>query len=430
MTFNNLASDPQNWIKDGNTQSQYGTVPGYQPTDIAEFDGAYIPPGVSPDITWDYSPSISTMDVVNGYNGLQTVTGSMEMTGVDNGTSFFMDAASVFNQTISGIVKYDGNTTYTSFNWVAGGQGAKVEIAGGTTTIAGSRDYTENVGVQFNIDKGAKVKDDGYCPLNFTASNLVLTINGTMQVIFSGVGTGITQIQQQGQNVSDCYIDVSGGTLEYDGFAGYKDTFAIPVLVENGGNFNVTNVTDNGTGGYLIVKGYVTQTQKYSVYMTGSFSSVNLSKGSTLECDDDYRQDGGTLQNTDTTECVLQDGNTGNGTAIIAGGVVRIAVPTTTNVKLDINAKDVQFNGGLIVNVQGNGGKNDQLINKNGSISLGDASVLTVKDNPQPVQGDSWVIMAANSINGDFSSKNIIPVVAGLTYTSNMGQYTVALPKN
>jgi hypothetical protein len=239
--------------------------------------------------------------------------------------------------------------------------------------------------------------------------------------VYWGTGNGATLISS-GNQVTGNYIDVSGGKLEYYGSAGVEDTIAVPVLVDNNGNFTVTS----SGGGWLIVKGQVAQTKKYSVYMTAG--SVNLSNATTLECVDDYQQTSGTLQTTDASYCGLQDGPNGAlGTALISGGNL-VVNSSLGSGKFEVYANSLNFNGTLMVGITGNQtGVNGQLI-VSGNMNNQANSDLIVQLNGALANG-SWTIIASGGNNiAPFAKAGRPPGTSLAPNKPNAGDYQVTAP--
>jgi hypothetical protein len=427
------AADERNWYDQ--TQGKQGILaPGAGNSVI--FDGmttSQTPYDTSP-ITWTSSVTVASMTLENGYTAQQTINSGV---GIDlapaNGNALNMDGTSGLNLNLVDATStntINGTAVITNMN-VIGNPSAQFIINSGTTTMAdnpgaGNPAYTENLGVQLVVNKGATLKDLGYNALTFTASNLVTTIKGEMDVYY-GTGTGITLIQPQNQNVTGCYIDVTGGTLKYTGFTGVKDTFALPVLVENSGTFNVTTKSTS-SGGYLIVKGQVQATQKYSVYMTGTSSSVNLSNQTTLECDDDYKQDSGTLQTTDSSKCTLQDGPMGLlSTAVINGGSLVINGGASSG-NFTVTASNLTFAGTFKVGIQGDKSGQQGQLNVSGNMNLQGNNVLTVKINGQLNNGNWTIIDTGGNNIAQFAANTNPPTLTGNPNKPNAGDYQVTSP--
>jgi hypothetical protein len=424
---NNEASDPTNWYDQTIGQQLEAGQPGPGPSTPVILDGTpnSQTPNDSLPIIWDRNFTIASMTLQEGYTAQQTVYGgnTIEMDAAD-GFAFAEDANSNFKVILgaNSKVTYDGAATLENFN-IQGSATSLVLINSGTTTMAGSPGFTENLGAPLTINNGATLNYQSYNTLNLTLSNLVITVKGEMDAYW-GTGNGITLIQQDNQVTSD-YIDVTGGTLYYKGKASVEDTIAVPILVENSGNFTVTS----SSGGWLIVKGQVAQTQKYSVYMTSG--SVNLSQATTLECDDDYRQDAGTLQTTDSSNCGLQDGPTNAlSTAVIQGGALNINGGASSGI-LNVYAGNLDFAGTFKVGIQGNqSGQQGQLI-VSGNMNLQAGNVLSVSVNGQLNNGNWTIITTGGNNIADFT--NSINPAGGLALTGHNnkpqpGQYQVTSP--
>jgi hypothetical protein len=260
--------------------------------------------------------------------------------------------------------------------------------------------------VYFQISSGATLNDWGYNALVFGNNALQIYVAGEMDVKY---GNGATNTLIDKGVYSNDYINVVGGTLSYLGSAGVTNTFTVPVWVQNGGTFSVSVGGDPSSGGKLVVidgSNYMfPNNSKESVYMQDASSSVQLSFGYTLECDDDYYQAGGTLVTTDGSTCTLQDGSTGNGTANIVGDGLSIdsTGAGTGYGKLNVNATKLNFSGTLYVAIgtTQQGQSVNDLLNVTGTTNLQGAALHVTVNNAPPPQGSKWVIIQ------DGAGKNI-----------------------
>lgn len=299
----------------------------------------------------------------------------------------------------------DKDATITNMD-ATGGSSAWIDINGGTTVIAGGK-YTENLGVNLLIGSSATLNNQGQTTLTLTGDYLYIDVLGKMDV---NPSSGGMKLIDRGANTHDI-IDVTGGTLTYLETAGVKDTFNIPVRVQQGGAFIVSSNQLQTGNAKLIVTGSTQITLNRSVYLTGTGSTVQLSQGTILECDNDYYQDGGTLETMDTSKCTLWDGANGLGTATIVGGSVKINQPNTGGYgELDVQAQTLNFGAQLVVAIngtKGGPGQSDLLSVVGGTINLnaGNGSTLTVYiNNPPPQPKTQWTIIdTANLIQGNFA---------------------------
>jgi len=276
-----------------------------------------------------------------------------------------------------------------------------------------------------------------YNPLQLTANNLVITVYGEMDTYW-GTNNINTMISRGGPANANDYIDVSGGTLAYYGRQNITDMITVPIAVHGGGTLKVTVDPNSGKPlqGKLIVQFSNASTNNVSVYLAGSQSSVQLSNYDTLECDNGYRQDSGTLETMDSTSCSLQAGAgaVGAGTVTIAGGAVIINQPNTGGYgTLNVSAATLNSNGQLVVamdaskpNQQGN----CDLLNVSGTTNLGAASTLIVYVNNGPPQtnnnNNKWIIIqdGGGNITGNFAMPiTTVPQTNNLTPTVNNKQY-------
>ncbi len=402
------ASDARNWLKNNNAQLYGGTIPGNSSTDTAMLSGDF----TDQPIEWDYDAVFSTLEVQDDYNAWQTIDDGMELTGVDGGLSLSEDPGTPsgfvakqaaqpmagagptqLNQTLKSNVKVDGDQGITNWNLTTSGGNFQYIINGGTTSLGSASGYTDSIGATITINAGATLLEYSFSPIEFTAANVPININtgGTMTVYYS-YDTGSTILDNGGQ--AGDYLNVNGGTLTYKGSSGKKDKFIEPVLVQKGGTFTVTSIS-NSSGGYLTVAGQTAQTQKYSVYMSGG--NVNLSTEATLECDDDYKQTSGTLQTTDVTECTLQDLAGANGTAVIAGGNLTINGQNSSG-QLDVKG-NLDFAGQFLVGIQGNNSGKQGVLNVIGTMNQLAGNSLSVGVNGQLGNGTWPILYTTGNIN-------------------------------
>jgi len=367
--------------------------------------------------------TLYSITIRNGYNALITIPAGLQVTdvgalSVDGKSTLNMD----FTDAFSGF-ELDGGGTITNMT-LAGNPGAEFYIAGGSTTIAANPGgYTERIGVNVTLGGAAALTDWGYNSLQFTNNNLPFNVFGTM-VVYHGTGSGATLIDSNGYT-NDYLNVVDGGTLTYNGIGGVIDTFNVPIIVQDGGSFSVTTIPNSPAAATLIVKGTATQTHGVSVYMTGD-SSVLLSSAATLECDNDYYQDGdaGTLGTTDLSPCTLQDGANADGTATIAGGLVSINGGSEYG-ELDIKG-NLKMAGVLYVGVLGDRNVNSDL-KVTGTVDLQNGA-LDVTVDGTPVSGDGWIIIKASNIFNDFATKNSDPqtnLIYGPPNSPNKGEYQI-----
>jgi hypothetical protein len=89
------ASNPANWMKDGVQQDQNGTLPGQNgnsPNDTVILDGNQN----NLNIVWDQSFTFSTLEILRGYIGAQTINKdvTLHLTGVNAVNNNFSLSAS------------------------------------------------------------------------------------------------------------------------------------------------------------------------------------------------------------------------------------------------------------------------------------------------------------------------------------------------
>lgn len=397
----------QNWQLNGVQQVAGANLPGKNSTDVVAFNG-----GLSnAPIEWNQNFKFSTMSLgLTGgrnaaYTGLQTLDTdvTVELSDADGNWCLNSSTGSTLNLYFGSgatVFQIDGNATINNMA-LSGHPTGQFIINGGTTTIAQSGGYTDTIGVNFVINKNGTLDDQSYNSLKFTNSGVQIAVEGTMYVYY-GTGTGITLIDNGG--MSNDYINVNGGYLQYNGSGNVtNDTFTVPVYVQNGGTFQLTISPGQPNGGKLIVQDgsqyQFPNNSLESVYMTGPTSSVQLAYWDTLECDNDYYQANGTLETTDATTCTLQDGSQSKGTATIAGGVVWIDTLQNSYGELDVNAATLNFGGNLTVSINGTTSDDNDWLSVSGTINLQASSTLYVFVYGQAAQGNSWIIIQDESGN-------------------------------
>lgn len=119
--------------------------------------------------------------------------------------------------------------------------------------------------------------------------------------------------------------------------------------------------------------------------MKDSSCTVQLSNSDTLECDNGYWEDNGTLETLDNSTCTLQVGANSDGTATIAAsGWVIINAPNNGFGTLNVNAATLDFNGRLVVSIWEGASTTSDLLNVSGTTNLQAVSTLTVYDRGGP----------------------------------------------
>lgn len=313
----------------------------------------------------------------------------------------------------------DANSEITNMNLV-GASGALFEIAADTTTIGLGANYVDYIGVQIYINSGATLNDQSHNALIFTGNNnLTFTVLGTMDVAY-GDGTGTPLIDRSG-SVNDYIYVTDGGLLNYSGWSGITDTLRVPIRVEDG-DFKVSLNANSplAAAGKLVVQGAIARTNTVSVYVTGDgTSTVQLFTGMTLECDNDYYQDNGTLETMDSLGGTLQADRPSGGTVTIAGGTVKLyASGDGAYSYLIVNTDTLDFNGRLIVSIQGDNGRIGDALQVTGTTNLLSESSLYVNIIGQLKPMTSWTIIQDgqnNGISGDFTKPITTNPPANLT---------------
>lgn len=410
----NNASTVQNWYDVTQGFQLQAGAQGPNPSSPIQFDAnpADTPNSNAP-ITWDQSFTVASISF-NQYSGPQTINAGVvvESSGA-NGTSLSMDGTSylylLFGDSNSKF-QIDKNATIT--NMVLGGNSSgQFIIEGGTTSMAQSPSYGETLGVQFIVYSGAIVNYQSNCTLALTQDNVTIRVYGEMD-FFYGTNNGINLIGN-GNQFTQSYIDVSGGTLGYYGRQNVKDTITVPIAVHGGGTLKVSVSGNSGKPlqGTLIVQGANASTNGVSVYLAGALSSVQLSNYDTLECDSGYYQGSGTLETTDATSCTLMAGSGAIQKATIAGGAVIINQPNVGYGTLNVTAAALNFNGQLVVAMDASKpnqqGDCDLLNVTSCATNLQPASTLMVyvQNGPPQANQGPWVIIQDglnNNITGDF----------------------------
>jgi hypothetical protein len=406
------ASNWENWDYMGQVQikdNQHNpTIPGQTLAPVFFDPKATTVPGLNGNggsaITWDYSPKgviAITLGPQSAYSGLQTINSGFTIDASVNAANTastlnldFADATSKF--------QIDGNSTITNMT-LAGDRNGQFIINSGTTTIAQSPGYTDKIGVDVSINLGATLYDESCNALVFSNNNTFINIYGEMDVLY-GTGTGLTLIDSNGYSNDEIYV--YGGKLKYNGRGGVQDTFTVPIALSYGGTLIVTSNAVLSQGAWLTVEGANQFTNNASVSNAGPSTSVQLSQGATLECVNDYYQSHGTLATTDTTRCTLFDGASGTGTVNINSGVVAIALNTGSVGELDVTCGTMNFSGQYTTAIVGNTGSPGQcdLLKLNqGTINLQNAPPLYVNVYGTPKPGNTWIIIKAQFLTGDFA---------------------------
>jgi hypothetical protein len=396
------------------------------------FDGT--PTTQTPDddsqITWDKTFTVASITIEDGFTVQETLAAgaNLDVLGAA-GTALAEDAGSDLKFQFDDhnqLLEIDKDATINNMD-ITGYSDDTLLITGGTTTIAGGN-YTENLGVSLMVDTGGTLSDKGQCTLNLTASNQVITVNGTMNVSY-GTGTGITLIGSAANSFNYIYV---GGDLTYLGSGNVADdTFNVPVWVYgNTGEFKLQSAPGQPNGGKLTVtdqSNYVFPNgSQYSVYMADAGDQVTLSQGAWLKCANAYYQADGSLT-TDNTLCMIQGGATGVGTVTIAGGVVTIDNVLKTYNTLYV-VGNIQISGELSVSIDASNPGTRDLLEVTGTTNLTNNPTLSVTVNngpPAPNQGPWTIIRDDNfaNITGNFvmpittnPKTNLTPKVENRSY--------------
>jgi hypothetical protein len=438
------SSTVQNWYDVTQGFQLQAGARGPNPSSPIQFDNAAAdgPKISNAPIYWNQSVTVASISLTQ-YTGQQTIYKdvAVESKGA-NGTSLSMDGASILAVVFadaSSVFQIDNNATITNMGIIGSFANGQFVIAGGTTMIglqSSGAPYTDKIGVQFNINPGATLSDQGYNELTFQANGAVINDYGTMKVGY-GTGAGSTLIDNAG--FGNNYINVDGGTLTYFGAGGVTDTFNVPVYVQNAGTFSLTisNAAQKKTGGYLIVKdnsGYKFPNNSLeSVYMSESPSSVQLAYGDTLECDNDSYQVDGYLETTDGTTCTLQEGANSGGTAVINGGFLQVNHPAGKGLQSSGVLKvkgNLNFAGQYDVGIQGNQSGQNGLLNVTGNMTLQAGNSLGVTINGALGNGN-WTIIdtGPNQNIAQFTNgANPAPGLTGHNDQPLKGDYQVTKP--
>lgn len=408
------AAQASNWYD--LTQNKQGVeAPGNTNPVIFNNNPAYEPIVNNSPIEWGQDFSLPSIQLAS-YTGQMTLKDGV--TVVDTGNLF--DSKDSWLKVFFGtnaVFQLDAGGGITNMT-LSGSPSGLLKIDGGTTMLANDASYQYYIGANIYVAAGATLIDQGLVPLKLTNTNLTIYVLGTMNV-FYGPSANNTLIDATG--FDNDYIDVTDdGMLKYLGSGGVTDTFKnVPVFVRDG-DFIVTTATNVPNSGTLIVTGTVpNQANNASVYVTGAgTSTVQLSKGAalrsaageTLECDDGYYQDSGTLETTDATTCTLKVGATGTGTATIAGGSVKINQPNVGYGQLDVAASTLNFNGQLVVAMAANIPGTNDLLNVQGVTNLQKNATLEVfVNNGPPAPNKVWAIIKDN-LNANIAGNFVMPI--------------------
>jgi hypothetical protein len=406
------ASLSQNWQLNGAQEGANQLIPGSQATDQVVFNGALNNNNGNSAITWDGANAWKFASISLGatnamgqpiagtqYTNTQTITApGVELTG-SSGTSLFTPLpASYLNLNFRNpnVFKVDAGATLTNMV-LSGNQNAQFQLWG-STNIAGlnpNGKYQDSIGVTLFVEPSGKLYDNGYNPLTFTNSDLTLVDEGNLTLYFS-YGAGNLLINQA-TGLTGCWISVNGGTLTYNAEPGITDNLAVPVLVQDGGTFAVTAFNTQNPGGKLVVQGSL-PSSGYSVVLTGSASSVQLSGGTTLEADNGYYQDSGILETMDLTTCTLQVGAKSDGTANILGGDL---IPGGLNPglfgDLVVNCGALNFGGIYMPTIAGETTGLTSTLTVNGTMTIEDTAELFVRVYGPLTAGNQWTIITASN---------------------------------
>lgn len=152
----NLASDPRNWLLNGNPQGKNGSLPN-GPDSEALFEG-------NDPIVWDTNLVFAQMALgrTNGaaYTGQQTIKANVivEMTGGPNIPAMVQNVTgnvlSVYFDDATSVFQIDANAT-TSNVVLNGNPKGTFNIAGGTTTFAPSGAFEDNIGASMSSEPTA-----------------------------------------------------------------------------------------------------------------------------------------------------------------------------------------------------------------------------------------------------------------------------------
>jgi hypothetical protein len=204
-------------------------------------------------------------------------------------------------------------------------------ICSASTTYDSSADF--NVFGNLNLGTaGALGSCPGILELGTTTIPALITAESGGIVNFNNednthAATFVEEAAGSPWTLSGQFIDVNGGTLNYNGDGTHKptDQVGMPIKVENGGTFVASGGSNtNLEGSELQVSGYTSQTNSNSVYMTGSSSQIELESRVTLFATNGYSQSNGTLECGDSTEVELNPGSgTNGGTVTITGGFLQ-----------------------------------------------------------------------------------------------------------
>ncbi len=358
-------------------------------------------------IEWTGDASAASIKLQGGYNSLMTIDAGKTVTvagtlvqATGDPTANTLDLQ--FNDANSKF-QIDGGGTITNMQ-LGGSYQAWFVLNGGTMNIAyddAPDTYSDKIGVNISVGEYAFLMDGGGNSLTFANNSVQISVVGDMYVHY---GTTTKPLIDNGGKSND-YINVNGGTLAYDGNGGVVDKFTVPVYVQGGGTFLMTEAIGANPGGQLIVQDgsnyKFPNGDKESVYMGGSdwSSSVELNDEDTLECDDDYYQDGGTLETMDDTTCTLQDGPQSRGTALIAGGSLAINPFPGDFGNMVVNGM-LDFAGIYVAQINGDGSDCD-LLTVDGAMEIEQsAATLQIVVNGDLQAGNTWTIIdAGNQLN-------------------------------
>jgi fibronectin-binding autotransporter adhesin len=238
----------------------------------------------------------SNWNIINGYNGSMSVTGSI---GSDTAVTFTKEGSNTL--TVNGANTFTGN----------------LRVIGGTLSLGGSNAYT-----------GTTTASGGTLQLNFNTGTAPLTdiINSSSTLVLGGVRGG-GAVTASGKNLANAVnsqtfsgltINAGASTLNIsNGISSGKTLVALGAITRNaGGTVNFVQPTTNTT--ISAQNGYTTSTSNDASGILGAYATVGgteyaMNNGTNIVAYTGYTdQVGNVMADSATTNLRITSGTTGN----------------------------------------------------------------------------------------------------------------------
>ena len=329
--------------------------------------------------------------------GLLQKTGGTDVSVISNGALAFDNAGTVEAQT--GTLQFDGGGTHTDGVFTAGA-GAEVFFNAGTHTVVGTLSGTPDGIVR--LDAGATLTggtlDVGGSGFEWQGGNvgtltntglLRLTTGGTKDIIAGATVTNTSLVEMTDTGVlrflgsASAFVNASGATFDLQSDAGFS--------FFNGGNTFTNEGLFRKTGGSA-----ASLISRSGVTFTNADGGVVSAESGTLDMDGVFvHADGALIQGTATVDVTgatfTHDGDTGPGASPGVLAWTGAWAPSAAS------ALRIEIGGSAV------GTDYDQLAVTSAASLAGDL-VLSVADGSPPSVGDSYTVLTAASISGDFDT--------------------------